>query len=109
MSKEEIFSTLIDLIRNRVKSINEIIIFGSYAKSSQNIESDVDIAVILRDKISRKMKLKLLNDLWLDTAKVGLNVDLILKKQEDYCKEQNIFGTISYNIFKEGNSLWKMN
>ncbi|HHE39416.1 MAG TPA: nucleotidyltransferase domain-containing protein [Candidatus Cloacimonetes bacterium] len=108
MSKEEIFSILVSIIKSRVKSIYEIVVFGSYAKGIQNIESDVDIAIIIQNKISRKMKLKLLNDLWLETAKVGLDVDLIIKTLDDYRKEQKIFGTIANNIFNEGNSLWKM-
>ena len=87
-------------------SMNEAILYGSYARGEQSSESDVDIALILKDPSSEKEHDKMIDivvDYELDLA-VTLSVVPIELGQYQEWKE-----TLPYykNIEKEGITLWK--
>ena len=94
MIKRTIDSTIMNLIKKYIKKISQyykieaVILFGSYAKGTENEDSDIDIAIISSD----------FNDIIEDGAKlIGLTwkIDTRIEPHpilsEDYKKVSNPF------------------
>ena len=94
MIKRTIDSTIMNSIKKYIKKISQyykieaVILFGSYAKGTENEDSDIDIAIILSD----------FNDIIEDGAKlIGLTwkIDTRIEPHpilsEDYKKVSNPF------------------
>jgi len=79
MYSQEHINYLKDIINNLINNnIEAIYLFGSYVNKTASPESDIDIAIITKEKLERKEKLKILNDLWWHTSKKGISVDFII-------------------------------
>lgn len=98
--------SLSDLIIGKLPDVNEIILFGSYAKGANNSESDLDLAILTNKSIDRKIKLKKLAELRFELAKKGISADLLVKELSVYKNEINL-PTLSKVISREGRTLWK--
>ncbi|MGL5415323.1 MAG: nucleotidyltransferase domain-containing protein [Clostridium sp.] len=122
-SKEEILKIIYsDEFKNIFlnNNINNVIIFGSLSKDGFNEESDIDIAVIGKEKIKSSMDLKIsleleellnrsidfidINDDEIDNIiKIeALNSDLVILKDKNYDIEFNKYD----QIYKENNEFW---
>jgi predicted nucleotidyltransferase len=100
-------NTITKIVCSVFNDIQILILFGSYAKGISNDKSDIDIAIIVDKKPERKEKLQILNTLLLETARMGYEVDFIIKSAKEYKKEKTIVATLSHTLFKEGKVLWK--
>ena len=87
------------------ESMTSIVIYGSYARGTQEDESDIDIAVFLdkQDKENTRKMLVCVSKYELETGKV-LSVIEIDNKQ--YCSWKEVVPFYK-NISKEGITLWK--
>ena len=86
--------------------MREIIVYGSYARGTQNEESDVDIAVILSSKPSAKATDRMIDCVSgyeLECNRVLSVIDIQESQYEDW-KENLPFYR---NIDKEGITVWK--
>jgi predicted nucleotidyltransferase len=98
-----------DIVRkNLANACLEILLFGSYAKNQAKQDSDLDIAVILDQKLPREQKLLILNQLWWETSQKGYSVDFLFKSLHDFEEEKQL-PTLSRTIAREGTQLWKRN
>lgn len=95
------------IILGKIKDTKFIYLFGSYALSEENKESDIDIAILLEKHIDWKERKNILNYLYRETSKNGLDVDFVLKTESSF-NEEKILPTLSQVIHKEGKILWKM-
>lgn len=93
-----------ELILNHFENEVEIILFGSYAKGNSNSESDIDFAVLTDSKFDRQYKLKILSTIRWAAAKLGYNIDIILKNRDDFINESQL-PTLSNIIKREGISI----
>jgi uncharacterized protein len=93
---------------NSVYKIKLLYIFGSYAKGTNNDDSDIDIAVLLEEGYSPLHKVSLLGNLS-DTLKTD-NIDLvILNSAHSVLKHQVIkYGKIVYNESEESRILYEV-
>lgn len=88
-------------------NISEIILFGSYQKGLQNIDSDIDLLVILNEKSMAKnyderLERKLKISRTLLEFKKQIPIDLLVFTQEEW-KHILSYNTSFYNeINKEG-------
>ena len=97
---------LISEITNRLTSkfnIEKIILFGSQARGTANIRSDVDLLIITPNI---KNRLKLIDKI--DASLEGLKLarDIIVLSEEEFESDKNIPGTIARYAFKEGKILY---
>ena len=88
------------------EAIEDILLYGSYARGDYTEGSDVDIvAVVHGDRVDLQEKLKLL---WDASAEVGLENDIVISPAvipyDEYMKYKN---TLPYyrNIAKEGRKI----
>ena len=86
--------------------LQDVIIYGSYARGTQTDESDVDIALLLGKKPTAAMTRKMIDCVAASELSLGkvLSVLDIEKKKYDKWKEDLPFYA---NISKEGISVWK--
>jgi predicted nucleotidyltransferase len=87
----------------------QILLFGSYAKGLQNENSDIDLMVLLKEKISRKEKLNTIFRIENRFLDLDYRIDLILKNLQDFNEYKDYIGTVNYDIAREGKILWMQN
>ena len=100
---DELVRGLLSLMRGQIVSI---ILFGSVARGTDTPESDIDIALILRGKISAETESRLSTF----TADVGLKYDRLLSVvdiDEDFFLAWKDVIPFYANVEKEGIVLWK--
>lgn len=95
------------LLRN-IPDPQYIFLFGSYAAGKEKKDSDLDMAIITKNEITRKKKLALLNKLWNETGDNGYVVDFIIKSLTDFETEKKL-PTLSNIINSSGKLLWQKN
>ncbi len=106
MYNERDFALMAEIICSHIQELQEIILFGSYARDSRNSESDVDIAVITEKKLARQEKLRVLGNIWNEFGLRGYDADIIIKANDEFELDKDIPVTISHTIATEGKVLW---
>jgi predicted nucleotidyltransferase len=100
---EELTGGMADILGDTLETV---ILYGSYARGTQDEESDVDIALILRGKPDRETMDRLqdfLTDMDIKHGKLFSVVDI---DEERFVRLQNVL-PFYRNIQKEGVVLWK--
>jgi predicted nucleotidyltransferase len=103
MILEELTGGMADILGDTLETV---ILYGSYARGTQDEESDVDIALILRGKPDRETMDRLqdfLTDMDIKHGKLFSVVDI---DEERFVRLQNVL-PFYRNIQKEGVVLWK--
>ena len=91
MAKGTVDVNIINIVKRYIEEISkefkikEVYLFGSYAKGTNNVDSDIDIAVILESEIDTI-------DLMVDLMMLTQNIDLRIEPHP-----------IKVNDFEEGN------
>lgn len=103
MITNELVEGLIDLFNDRLVSI---ILYGSVARGTNTDESDVDIAIILKDAKNQSVQDKLVDftlnlDLKYDKVFSVIDIDY-----EEFLKWENVLPFYK-NVKKDGVVLWK--
>ena len=98
-----------NLIRNAVYEtfpttiVEQIIVFGSYARGDNTSDSDTDICIIVKDGLERE-KIKAyrhkLNKIF--AVKHRMPTDILIKSSYDFDRYKNVAGGIEYAIAREG-------
>jgi predicted nucleotidyltransferase len=67
----------------------DVVLFGSYARDSASDESDLDLAVVLRDVQSPWLEGRLMDDLlWEKTLQSGITVSALVVDADDWVKAE---------------------
>ena len=101
--KKELVRGLTDIFQN---NISMIILYGSAARDEATNESDIDVAIIIKNKMDNKTKRRFISwaaDMDIRYEKVFSIVDI----QEDNMKKWERVLPFYQNIRKEGIVLWK--
>ncbi len=93
------------LIQDYVPTAQAIYLFGSYSNGTSNNNSDIDITIIIDSQPEWRERKQLLNNLYRETGRRGLNVDFLLKTKDRFYKDKKL-PTISRLIDREGQLLW---
>lgn len=106
MYTEKDLETVKSIILQDVPEVEQIILFGSYARGTAKEGSDIDFLILTNREYERKEKLKTLADLRWDIALAGYNADVLLKYQKDYTAN-TLSPTIFRVINREGKIIWQ--
>lgn len=101
--REELIQGLINIFQN---NISMIILYGSMARNEATNESDIDIAIIIKNEMDNQIKKRFIRwaaDMDMRYEKVFSIVDI----QEDNMKKWESVLPFYQNIRKEGIVLWK--
>ena len=86
--------------------LDKVVLYGSYARGEQTDESDVDIAVILKNGVNEKIHDKM-TDIVVDyEIEVGRTLSVISVEHEQYEQWKTVLPFYK-NIDREGIVLWK--
>ncbi len=83
--------------------VERIVLFGSRARGDYREDSDYDILVIVKDKLSRKVKIDLsvnISSRLIDV--IHASVDVIVVSEDSWRKYRSAPGTVLYSASKEG-------
>lgn len=106
MYTEKDLETVKSIILQDVPEVEQIILFGSYARGTAKEGSDIDFLILTSREYERKEKLKTLADLRWDIALAGYNADVLLKYQKKYTADI-LPPTIFRVINREGKIIWQ--
>lgn len=96
-NRESLINKIKDyLLKN--ENIIAIILFGSYARKTENINSDIDIAIKLNKPISKK-----------ELFQLKLNLEDLVNKDVDLLNLDEIADGIRYEILINGETLYARN
>ncbi len=86
--------------------MTEVILYGSYARGEESAESDVDIALVLRQSQTAEQRNKM-TDIVVDCElDLGITISVITINRSEYLEWRNSLPFYK-NIEKEGITLWK--
>jgi predicted nucleotidyltransferase len=106
METENLLSEITNVIKQF--GIEKIILFGSYAYGTPNIDSDIDLLVIknIPEKETRDLRIELKKALWLKLGKFNYSFD-ILVDAEQRINDRIAIGDLFYKeIYSNGRVLY---
>ena len=106
-TNSEELSKILDEIVKRILFVvqpKRIILFGSSATGMLHRGSDIDIAVIVDECISKK---KLSMDIYMALAGIGVPIDIIVLKESELDRYKNIKGTVLPEIVRYGRAIYQ--
>lgn len=91
--------SVVENIKNKI-SVNQIILFGSYAYGTPRIDSDIDLCIITEDK---RRKIEIIRDIQESIYKtVKHTVDILVYKPEEFLYRADSVATIEKIISNKG-------
>jgi len=85
--------------------VDRIILFGSRARGDNKEDSDFDIYVIVDDIDFFKIR-ELYGNIQWALVKFEPEIDLVIRTKENFKKNKDGLGFVSYYVNKEGKDLW---
>lgn len=100
--RQAIIDTMVSRIVERVNP-EKIILFGSSARGTAGAESDVDLMVVVKEKISKRKKA---SEIYTFLAGLGVPKDVVVVTAEEVERYKSIPGTVIYPAVHEGKVLY---
>jgi uncharacterized protein len=100
---QNILDLMIDRIRYRYEP-KKIIFFGSYVNGTPDIDSDLDLLIVMDVEGSTRQKA---NEIDLLMADRTVPMDFLVLTPEQYERQKNIIGTIVRQAEKEGKVIYE--
>lgn len=109
---EEIKDKVIELLNSKI-DCEAIVIFGSYARGTQNAESDIDIAIKTKDDINKKRIYEISQEISdelkkdidlvnLDTIENdGFKYEILINGKLVYCRNEYRFELYKLDAYRE--------
>lgn len=105
-TEEKVIELFINTLESKLPEATKIILFGSRARGSSNEESDLDIAIVVKDKVKKGLWEKLWEIKW-ETLERLLLEEFPLSLFPLTEEEMNLNTPIIEEIKKEGVILWQ--
>ena len=105
MYNKKDFEAVTEIVLKEVPSVEEIILFGSYANGTARKDSDMDIIILTGKELDWRSRRDVLNHIYRDTAEKGYLIDFLIKEKGKFYRDK-ILPTISSTIADEGKRLW---
>lgn len=106
MTEYEIKNLIAGIIReecaNYGYNVKKLILFGSRAAAVNNADSDWDFLAILDKPIAWKQKMQIWLPINRRLGKNSIDADVLLKSEDDFEKEKEDTGKVSYYACKHG-------
>ncbi len=99
-------TTITEMVRRIVKHLGpeRVILFGSYATGTQNLDSDVDLLVVVRVSDAKRQKEV---ELYRLLAGIGLPKDIVIVTPDDIEEYRHVPGTIIQSALRQGKVLYE--
>jgi predicted nucleotidyltransferase len=100
--------TIKQIILANVPDVEDIVLFGSYARGTATQDSDMDFIVLINCDLDRKEKLDLLAIVRRAIARLRYNADILIKNKNTYLKEIKL-PTLARTINSKWVFIWTKN
>ncbi|MEM3396898.1 MAG: nucleotidyltransferase domain-containing protein [Thermoplasmata archaeon] len=108
-TREAAISVLKEKINSVMKAnsieVLQIILFGSRARGDFKIQSDWDVLVVVKERLSVKEKMLYSKTIRESLAKVKIDCDVIIKSEQEFEGGKKMFGSLVREAMKEGISI----
>lgn len=102
----EVIPKVVNLIIDKIKP-KKILLFGSCARGAITIYSDIDLCIVVEEKITPKERARLRSILLMDIIDItDFEVDLYICSERDWQDKHENQGTFIGKIYKEGKMLY---
>lgn len=93
------------LVQNIVKTVHplKIILFGSYARGTENQDSDIDVLVVMPEGVHCRRTAQLL---YKQIKRIGIPFDILVTTPSTLEKHKDNIGLIYRAILKEGREIY---
>jgi uncharacterized protein len=93
------------MVRRIVKRFkpDKVILFGSYARGNAGPDSDIDLLVVMPVEGSKREKQL---EVRMALGRLGVPVDIVLSRPEDFEWRKDYVGTIEHPAWREGRVLY---
>jgi predicted nucleotidyltransferase len=106
ISQKEPDSQILSLIARKIVEIahpRKIILFGSAARGSMKVDSDLDILVIMPDGVHRR---KTAQSIYLGLSGIGFSKDIVVVTETDVQKHGNNTSLVLYPALSKGKVIY---
>lgn len=100
--KEIIKKTVEDIFKTKEIKIEKIILFGSRARGDYKKDSDWDLLIITKEKITREEKLRIAHLIRKELANQLIPIDILIKSEEEVERRKNVIGSVIKTAMIEG-------
>lgn len=99
--------TIKNFIISKKFTLEKILLFGSRANFTADEMSDFDLVFIIKENLTFVERRKLLFGItkYLVERREMIPMDIIIKSENDFLNEKEIFGSLAYNISRENLAL----
>ncbi len=94
--------TILNVAKKYNIEIDKIILFGSRARGDYKEDSDWDLLIVTKEKISNEIKIALIVKLKIIFARLNIPNDIIIKSADELYEERRYSYTISSVALNEG-------
>ncbi|HOJ85458.1 MAG TPA: nucleotidyltransferase domain-containing protein [Elusimicrobiales bacterium] len=103
---EKIKSVILEECKKEDIDVLKIILFGSRARGDSKKDSDWDVYVVVRDKLSFDRTAELISKIKWRLALMDIPNDIIIRSEDDAERYKDSIGFISYYARREGINIW---
>jgi uncharacterized protein len=106
----EINSEILKLVTDYINEVNKkykvekVVLFGSYAKGTQQADSDIDLAIFIKD-LDDKKRIDVMGNIISLSGKYKKDIQPIIFSGKDFYNTDNYF--INNHIKKDGIEIYK--
>lgn len=103
---DQIINNIIDTLKG--EGIEKIILFGSYAYGTPNINSDIDLLVIknIPENETRDFRIKIKKTLWLKLGKLNYSFDVLVDNEQRIQKRIEMGDLFYKEIYSKGRTIY---
>ena len=102
----DIITEVVNFIANKIKP-KRILLFGSCARGLITSHSDIDLCIVVEEKMDPKERARLRSILLMDMLDItDFEIDIFICSEESWKREHRNQGTFIGKIYKEGKLLY---
>ena len=99
---EKIKEIIFKIAKEMSIEIEKIILFGSRARGDFREDSDYDILIVTKEKLTREKEIEFKVNIRISLARLRIPIDLIVYSSEEFIEKSKDVGYIAYYILEEG-------
>ncbi len=99
---EKIKEIIFKIAKEMNIEIEKIILFGSRARGDFREDSDYDILIVTKEKLTREKEIEFKVNIRISLARLRIPIDLIVYSSEEFIEKSKDVGYIAYYILEEG-------
>lgn len=100
--QNQVKQIVLDTLSKLDVKVLKILLFGSRARNEFNQDSDWDLLIILKQNISREVKIEISFQIGMALAKKDITSDIIIRSQAEVKKFMKRVNSVTKTAIKEG-------